>query len=89
MNRLPVYMVNQLTIWFVVLSNLGRGEGRDCINNRLITIRSRDRDVGVVGSDGRKGESTFLGRINLCPRRAYRLVFGVETLAVAWSSSTT
>jgi hypothetical protein len=27
------------------------------------------------GSDGRKGESTFLGRVNLGPRRAYRLVF--------------
>jgi hypothetical protein len=29
------------------------------------------------GSDGRKGESTFLGRVNLGPRRAYRLMFGV------------
>jgi hypothetical protein len=52
----------------VVLSKLGRGEGRDCINNRLNTTRSRDRDDGVAGSDRRKGESTFLGRVNLGPR---------------------
>jgi hypothetical protein len=33
----------------VVLSKLGRGEGRNCINNRLTTARSRDRDTGVAG----------------------------------------
>jgi hypothetical protein len=33
----------------VVLSNLGREKGRDCINNRLNAICSRDRDEGVVG----------------------------------------
>jgi hypothetical protein len=33
----------------VVLSKLGRGEGRDCIDNRLNAARSRDRDKGVPG----------------------------------------
>jgi hypothetical protein len=33
----------------VVLSKLGRGEIRDCINNRLNATRSRDRDEGVAG----------------------------------------
>jgi hypothetical protein len=33
----------------VVLSNLGRVEGRDFINNRLNTTCSRDRGESVVG----------------------------------------
>jgi hypothetical protein len=33
----------------VVVSKLGRGEGRDCINNRINATRSRDRDRGVAG----------------------------------------
>jgi hypothetical protein len=33
----------------VVLSKLGRGEGRDCINNRLNATRLRDRGEGVEG----------------------------------------
>jgi hypothetical protein len=33
----------------VVTSKLGRGEGRDIINNRLNTTRSRDSDKGVAG----------------------------------------
>jgi hypothetical protein len=41
---------------YVLLSKLGRGEGRDCIYNRLNPTRSRDRDKRVAGGDERKGE---------------------------------
>jgi hypothetical protein len=41
---------------YVLLSKLGRGEGRDCIYNRLNPTRSRDRDKRFAGGDERKGE---------------------------------